>query len=79
MVREDQSIGNHYVFPPAGCEDYDFGDVVGRQGLASTIAKIKLVNLFDCVSRGESRLTRIRRLLWPCRRRTGRRRIPSIT
>lgn len=45
MVREDQSIGDHHVFSPAGCKHYDFGDVVGRQGLASTIAKIRLATL----------------------------------
>ena len=43
MIREDQSIGNHHVFSPAGSEDYDFGDVVGRQRFASAIGRIGLV------------------------------------
>ncbi len=30
MVREDQSIGDHYVLSPARSENYNFGDVVRR-------------------------------------------------
>lgn len=39
MVREDQSIGNHHIFSSASGEDYYFGNVIGRKGFASTIAK----------------------------------------
>jgi len=78
MIREDQSIGNHHIFSSASCEDYYFGNVIGRKGFASTIAKSQNSETSNGWP-GKGRLTCIRRLLSICRHKTGRWRIPSIT
>ncbi len=35
MVWEDESISDHHVFPSPGCKYYNFGDVIGGEGLAA--------------------------------------------
>ena len=37
VVREDERVGNDYVLAAPGGEDYDFGDVVGRQRLDALV------------------------------------------
>lgn len=37
MVRKDEAVSDNHIFPPACGEDYHLGDIVGRQGLATTV------------------------------------------
>lgn len=42
VAREDQSIGDHNVLPPASGEDNDLGDVVGCEWFAVTMGVLAL-------------------------------------
>lgn len=37
MVGKDEAVSNNHIFPPARGEDYNLGDILGRQGLATTV------------------------------------------
>lgn len=54
MVGEDQSIGNHHVLSSASCEDYYFGDVLGRKGFASTNTHYRIIEMLRDFARGVS-------------------------
>jgi hypothetical protein len=42
VVREDKSVGNDDVFPPADVENDNFGNVLGSKWLAAAVMRMNV-------------------------------------
>lgn len=70
MVREDQSVSNHYVLPSTSGENYNFSDIFWCQRLTAA------VSVSSDASQKASKLTHKRHPPSPCHHKIAQLRIP---